>query len=249
MIGNTIVYLESVNSTNLYAKQLAKQGAEEGTIVVAEHQQQGRGRLGKIWESPKGTGLWTSLILRPCLQTQKVSLLTLLGGLAMCQTLEEMTGSNVGIKWPNDIVMNAKKVCGILTEAAIDTHGIQYVIVGVGLNVTMNTPIKNVPHATSLFLETGQVYQNDKLLEHFCITFEKLYRIFIAQESFEPFLKDYQARCVTLHKNVSILGEEPQIGYAQKITPLGELCVVQPNGQKIYIQSGEVSVRGLYGYV
>ena len=134
-LGKEIKYYSEIGSTNEEAKKLARDNAKEGTLVIADKQVSGKGRLGKVWDSPRGTGIWMSLILRPHIMPSEAGQLTLIAGLNMCEAIEKITGLKAEIKWPNDIIINSKKVCGILTEMSAELEQIKYVIVGIGVNV------------------------------------------------------------------------------------------------------------------
>lgn len=134
-MGQSIYFYEETDTTNNRARELALEGAPEGTLVVAEKQTAGRGRRGKVWESPLGTGIWMSLVLRPQIMPAEASVLTLLCGLATAEAIEAETGLSAGIKWPNDILINGKKAVGILTEMDCEMSEVHFVIPGIGINV------------------------------------------------------------------------------------------------------------------
>ncbi|PHV71211.1 biotin--[acetyl-CoA-carboxylase] ligase [Sporanaerobium hydrogeniformans] len=250
LLGREIVYYEEISSTNEEAKQLAREGCQEGLVVIADQQLLGKGRLGRNWSSPAGTGIWMSLVLRPPILPLQASTLTLVAGLSLCEAIEAVTGLEARIKWPNDIVVNGKKVCGILTEMSAELEGIKYVILGIGINV--NTPHfpEDLPYASSLYLEGKQQYIRKDILKEFLMRFEKDYFTYLEVPTFQNFIQRYEAKCITLNKKVKILASSQEyVAYAKAITEEGMLKVVTEQGEEKIILAGEVSVRGLYGYV
>ena len=135
--GRTTVYFDEVDSTNTRAKFLAEEGAVHGTLVAAEQQNAGKGRRGHTWESPRGNGIWMTLILKPDILPQSASMVTLIAALAIARSIKKSYGLDAKIKWPNDIVINGKKVCGILTEMSSDIETINYIIIGMGINANI----------------------------------------------------------------------------------------------------------------
>lgn len=250
ILGQYIEYKSEIDSTNNWAKDLARMGASEGTLVVADKQTKGKGRLGRYWESPAGTGIWMSLILRPNILPQFASQLTLIAGLNVCEAIEEVTGLEAKIKWPNDVVINNKKVCGILTEMSAEMELINYVIVGIGINANMKEFPEELPHATSIALETKKECIRKDIIQSFLEKFEKDYETYKNEKSLF-FVKDrYERNCITLHKTVKLINEgHESIAEAIGITNTGELMVRHEDGREEEVMSGEVSVRGLYGYI
>ena len=249
--GQDIVFKEVVDSTNTLAKQLARDGVAEGTIVVAEEQIAGKGRQGKVWSAPKGTGIWMSIVLRPKLEPQYASQLTLLAGLSMCTAIRDVTGLEAMIKWPNDLVLNNKKITGILTEMSAEIEGINYVVIGIGVNVNIMEFDEDLTHATSLALEGGKKYKRSKLIRRFLEIFEYDYNNYIDDGNLSRVLDRYKRYCVSLDKEVKIIkGGNERIAYATDITPGGALKVTYIDTNETEdIIAGEVSVRGIYGYV
>lgn len=249
IMGKVIHYEESVLSTNEVAKTLAREGAKEGTLVIAEQQTKGKGRLGRLWESPKGDGIWMSLVLRPKLLPQQVSQLTLVGGLAMCEAIKEVTGLECGIKWPNDIVVKGKKICGILTEMSAEIEQINYVILGVGVNVNTKSFSEDLPYATSLWTIAHKEYSRVEIITSFLRKFESYYNKYTAKKEFSVCLENYKNQCVTLNKKVNIhTSSGSYIAYVKDVTKSGELLIEKENGEEEIVFAGEVSVRGIYGY-
>lgn len=246
-MGQTIYFYEETDTTNNRARELALEGAPEGTLVVAEKQTAGRGRRGKVWESPLGTGIWMSLVLRPQIMPAEASVLTLLCGLATAEAIEAETGLSAGIKWPNDILINGKKAVGILTEMDCEMSEVHFVIPGIGINVnTASFPPEIAEIATSLYLECGKTVSRRRLVHKVLERLEEHYETFLRTGSFAAMLEDYRKHCITLGKEVHVLGREPFFAEALDITPEGELLVRRAdNGEEEVVFSGEVSIRGV----
>ena len=246
-MGQSIYFHEETDTTNNRARELALEGAPEGTLVVAEKQTAGRGRRGKVWESPLGTGIWMSLVLRPQIMPAEASVLTLLCGLATAEAIEAETGLSAGIKWPNDILINGKKAVGILTEMDCEMSEVHFVIPGIGINVnTASFPPEIAEIATSLYLECGKTVSRRRLVHRVLERLEEHYETFLRTGSFAAMLEDYRKHCITLGKEVHVLGREPFFAEALDITPEGELLVRRAdNGKEEVVFSGEVSIRGV----
>lgn len=248
--GRALYAYEEVDSTNVVAKKKAREGATEGTVVIADSQTGGKGRLGKVWHSPGGLGVWMSIIVRPEIPPQDVSGITLVAGLAICKTIGRMTGLPAYIKWPNDIVVNGKKVCGILTEMSAEMDRVNYVIIGMGINVnTTDFPEELQEIGTSLKMESGKNYRRRDIVAQLLMFFEMYYKQYIQEKSLEGILEAYKPLCITLKNDVRIIDRDN----AYWATPLdidgrGSLIVEKEDGTKETIVSGEVSVRGIYGY-
>lgn len=251
-IGREIIYLDSVNSTNVKAKELAANNSVEGTVVIAEEQTQGRGRLGRSWSSPKKQGIWMSVILRPKMKSQDAVKITQVAAAAVWKAINHI-GISAKIKWPNDIVINSKKVCGILTEMSGELNRLNYVIVGIGVNV--NTDMDSFPEeirhmATSLMLESNNMVNRKELAALILNYFEELYDEANNYGSFTNSMKICRENSVLLGKTIklTIKGEEQEVR-ALDINEEGELIIQDKEGIISKVISGEVSVRGLYGYV
>lgn len=246
-MGQSIYFYEETDTTNNRARELALEGAPEGTLVVAEKQTAGRGRRGKVWESPLGTGIWMSLVLRPQIMPAEASVLTLLCGLATAEAIEAETGLSAGIKWPNDILINGKKAVGILTEMDCEMSEVHFVIPGIGINVnTASFPPEIAEIATSLYLECGKTVSRRRLVHKVLERLEEHYETFLRTGSFAAMLEDYRKHCITLGKEVHVLGREPFFAEALDITLEGELLVRRAdNGKEEVVFSGEVSIRGV----
>ncbi|MGI6570208.1 MAG: biotin--[acetyl-CoA-carboxylase] ligase [Caldicoprobacterales bacterium] len=252
-LGRKTEFHDSIDSTNTRAKELAQEGAAHGTLVAAEEQRKGRGRLGRSWDSPPGMGIWMSVILRPAFPPRFAPRMTALAGLAVLDAVNMLTGSRALIKWPNDIIINRKKVCGILTEMQADPDLIEYVIIGIGMNV--NTPKEGFPEelahsATSLLLETGQEVNRCQMTACILNSFEKLYDCYEKTTDFSGMMERYRSQCITLGKRVRVVSLSGEWeGTALDLTEDCELVVELEDGSRCTVLSGDVSVRGIAGYL
>lgn len=245
-----IIYKEEIDSTNLEAARLAD-SLPHGTVIVADAQTAGRGRRGRNWVSRKGENLYFSLLLKPEFAPEQASMLTLVMALAVAQGMEQVYGCTPQIKWPNDIVVNGRKVCGILTEMQMAVGAIRYVIVGVGINVNqMSFEEVGLDYASSLQKETGLCKDRKEVLETVIERFEGLYREFCESGSLQYMKAAYEARLVNLGLEVRVLDPKGEYtGTALGINDQGELLVRREDGCQEAVYAGEVSVRGLFGYV
>lgn len=248
--GCEIYYFDSIDSTNTKAKELAEEGHPSGTLVVADRQTAGKGRRGRSWESPTGIGIFMTLMLKPEINPNNASMLTLVAAMATTRAIRRVTGVPAMIKWPNDIVMNGKKVCGILTEMSAQFDYINHIVIGIGINVhNEDFPEEIAQTASSLYLESGQHIHRASLIEAFLEEFEDVYAEYLKTEDMEGLQKEYDAMLVNRGRQVRVLDpKEPFEGKAMGITKKGELIVDTWESRKL-VSSGEVSVRGIYGYV
>ena len=244
-----IVVLESVDSTNNYAKKLAASGAPEGTCVISERQTAGRGRRGRGFVSEEG-GLYFSCILRPHAAPQQLLHLTAMAAVAVLDAIEAVTGIQPQVKWPNDPVLGGKKVCGILTELSLvaESNETEYVVVGIGINCNRQSfPPELSEIATSLREQTGDTIDRSALAAALARSLEKMERELFTQKA--AWLTRFAARCVTVGKDVVILrGDTKTPAHATGVGADAELLVEYPDGTSGAVSSGEVSVRGMYGY-
>ncbi len=248
---NQYMYFEEIDSTNTKAKELANQGKQEGLAVVANHQVAGRGRRGRVWEATSGEGIYLSLLLRPKFAPTQASMLTLVAALCVVDAIKEVTGLTVGIKWPNDIICSNKKVCGILTEMSSEQDFIHYVVVGIGINTNNRSFSKEVEKiATSLMLESGVLVNRSDLIVSVLNHFERYYTEFLKTEDMSELLTLYNSRLVHREQMVRIVnGSNISEGRAIGIDKEGQLVIECENKEIKTIISGEISVRGLNGYV
>lgn len=246
-----IVYYDVTDSTNIRAKRLAEEGAPHGTLVVADCQDAGRGRRGRMWVSPTGTGIFMSLILRPDILPSSASMLTLVAALAVSDGIREAAGVETSIKWPNDIVADGKKLCGILTEMSAELEGIHYVVTGIGINTnTKEFPEEVSGVATSLRMITGSDIRRSSVIAAVMKAYEQYYEKFKAQGSLAGLMDVYNEHMVNLGREVNVLDPAGSyMGRALGINEKGELLVEREDGKVNRVVSGEVSVRGIYGYV
>lgn len=249
-LGASIYVYEEIDSTNSEAKRLAEQGASDGTLITANSQSAGKGRRGRVWESPIGSTISMSLVLRPDIAPSKASMLTLVMAISVAKAIEKVSGLDTQIKWPNDIIIHKKKVCGILTEMSAEMSGIRYVIIGCGINTgSIDFPPELEDKATSLLLE-GKTVMRASLVAEVLSCFEEEYERFLRTGNLSPLLEEYNSRLVNIGKEVKIL--DPLQEYqavSEGINESGELIVTKEDGTKQEIFAGEVSVRGIYGYV
>lgn len=249
-VGQEIFYFPVLDSTNTKAKQLAEDGYPSGTVVVAEQQDCGRGRRGRAWESPRGTGIFMTLMLKPDINPNNASMLTLVAALAVSAAIRKLSGRAAGIKWPNDIVMNGKKICGILTEMSAQFDYVNHIVIGIGINIHNTAFPEEIAHmATSLYQQTGEHFNRAALMEEIWEQFEQYYEIFLRTEDLSGLVKEYETHLVNLHQTVKVLDPKDTFeGKAMGISPRGELIVDTWESRKL-VSAGEVSVRGIYGYV
>lgn len=246
--ADTIIYLDTVDSTNTYAKALAQSGAMHGTCVLAGTQSGGRGRMGRHFSSPAGMGVYLSVILRPECKPKELMHLTCCAGVAMCDAVEQAAGIRPQIKWINDLVVNRKKLGGILTELSVGKNGlVDYAIIGIGINCCQQTedfPTELREIATSLALIRKPVSPAELAGQ----MLQALYAMDITQKA--EIMHRYKADCLTLGQQVTVLrGGKAYCGKAIDLDADGGLIVELSNGQTETVSSGEVSVRGMYGYL
>ncbi len=242
-IGQNIFVYPETDSTNNRAK--AEYASPDGSLFIAEIQTGGKGRLGRGWEAPAGVGIWMSILLKPDLSPSDVSQITLIAGLAVCRAI----GCGAKIKWPNDIVIGSKKVCGILTEMSAEMERVNYVVCGIGINVNIESFDRELAKkATSLLIESGIKYDRPEIIRRVLTEFELLYSDFL-KNGLKNILPEYKRLCVTLNREVQVIYKhETIIAAAVDISEEGSL-IVEKDGRKITVNSGEVSVRGIYGYI
>ncbi len=249
-VGTEICYFDVTDSTNTQAKSLGEGDAPNGTLVVADKQESGRGRRGRSFESPAGTGIFMTLLLKPEIEPQNASMLTLVAALAVAKGMEHMVELPVQIKWPNDIIVHGKKVCGILTEMSAQMDYVNYIVIGIGINVSNEDfpeEIKDV--ATSIYLESGKRINRAMLIEKIWEEFEAYYELYEKTQDLSKLVKEYDSYLVNRGQKVRVLDpREPYEGKAMGITDRGELIVDTWEARRL-VSAGEVSVRGVYGYV
>lgn len=248
---NTIAWLDTVDSTNNRAKLLASQGAPEGTVLIADRQTMGRGRLGRSFQSPAGAGVYLSLILRPNCPPEKLMHLTCAVAVAMCDAVEQAAGFRPGIKWTNDLVHQGRKLCGILTELSIDpaTGLAASAVLGIGVNCCQEGfPPELSGIATSLSIETGREIRRADVA---AAMIQALYAMNQHLMNRDSMMTRYRQDCVTIGREVSLVGADQTVRHAKAldVDDEGALVVAFPDGTSAHVTSGEVSVRGMYGYL
>lgn len=250
-VAKEVLYFDTIDSTNIKAQELAEKGYQSGTLVVADKQESGKGRRGRSWVSPSGTGIFMTLMIKPDINPNNASMLTLVAALAVAKAITSVTGEKAMIKWPNDIVVNGKKVCGILTEMNAQFDYINHIVVGIGINVHNESfPEEISQMASSLMIEAGgKRFHRAQIIAETMSYFEQYYDTFLKTQDLSALVREYDELLVNRNKSVRVLDpKEPFDGKAMGITPKGELIVDTWESRKL-VSSGEVSVRGIYGYV
>ncbi|NTW55468.1 MAG: biotin--[acetyl-CoA-carboxylase] ligase [Chlorobiaceae bacterium] len=245
-LGRNFIFRHEAVSTNQIAKALAQEGAPEGTVVAADAQTGGRGRMGRSWSSPPGVNLYFSFILRPELPSVRIPQLTLLVAAAIHRALvRHVPGARTKVKWPNDILLNDRKVCGVLCEMQSEPDLTHFVIVGVGINVNQSGFSPELQHmATSLALETGGAVCRPELLAGVLNHFEPLYREWLSKDDLSfivPYLEEHSylnAREVAVDQHRQTIR-----GKVAGIAPGGELILLGADGRPLFVASGEAHIR------
>ena len=254
VVGRELRCFDEVDSTNTYAKQLALEGGADGTVVVANCQTAGRGRMDRVFQSPRDKGIYLTALLRPDLPAERLMPVTALAGVAVCRAVEWICGVRPGLKWPNAPVLGGKKLCGILTELSMEaeTGRLQSLVVGIGVNVLHTAEDFSpevAPIATSLALELGRPVSRPALAAALIGELDRLYTALKAGD-LTDYLAEYRRDCVNLGREVQLIsaaGRETVT--AVDIDRDFGLVVRQADGTEKTVRSGEVSVRGMYGYV
>lgn len=253
LVGRELRCFEELDSTNNYLKTLPE--APDGLAVTADSQTAGRGRMDRSFQSPKGQGIYLSVLLRPRLSPDRLPPVTALAGVAVCAAVERVCGVRPGLKWPNDPVLNGKKLCGILTEMSLEaeTGRVQSLVLGIGINVSQG-PEDFSPQvremATSLGQALGKPVSRPRLTAALLEELDRTYAALLAGD-LSAYLSAYRRDCVNLGKTVQLLpfgGGERETVQAVDIDEDFSLVVRGPDGKERTVRSGEVSVRGLYGY-
>ena len=251
LAGRPIVYFEETDSTNTQAKKLGDQGAGHGTLVIAESQSGGKGRRGRGWLSPPRGNIYMTILLKPDIEPSRAPMLTLVMAHSAAMAIRRTTGLETQIKWPNDVIVERKKVCGILTEMSTEIDYINHVVIGIGINTNMQEIPNNLAEkATSLAREKGQLIERAALAAAIINQFEKDYEVFMESSDLSGLKDSYNHMLVNKNKEVMIQEVNREFrGEALGINEIGELIVRKEDGSLQQIFAGEVSVRGIYGYV
>lgn len=251
--GRNVVFFEETDSTNIRARALGEEGAPHGTLVIAEKQNAGRGRRGTVWVSPSGESVYMTLLLKPDIVIANASMLTLVAAMAAAGAVDKAMGKthSCGIKWPNDIVINGRKLCGILTEMATEEDYIHHIVIGMGINVNTTQFAPEVREvATSMRLEAGHRFARADIVADVMAYFERYYDIFVRTQDLSGLADAYNGMLINCGRQVRIIEQSgEQIATAEGITKTGSLVVVDDAGRRREIIAGEVSIRGVLGYV
>ncbi len=248
--GQNLTCLSEVDSTNNYVKRLAEDGAEHGTTVTADYQSGGKGRRGRTWVTPPGTAIALSTLIRPVLEPEKASMMTLLAGMAVVKAVRIVTGLNSQIKWPNDAVIDGKKISGTLTEMSMEFGAINYIVIGTGINANITEfPDELKATATSLILEMGEKVNRVAIICEYLKALEEYIDLFLQTKDMTLLLDEYHGMLVNKDRQVRVLepGNE-YLGIARGIDKDGQLLVEREDGSIETVYAGEVSVRGVYSY-
>ncbi len=247
-----IHWFDSIDSTNTSAKLMAAQGAPHGTVLIADSQTGGRGRLGRSFHSPKGNGIYLTMILKPQCHASELMHLTCATGVAMCDAVEAACDLRPGIKWTNDLVFGKRKLGGILTELSLDSCGnVSFAVVGIGINCCQNESdfpedIKHI--ATSLRMQTGLSVDRNRVIGAMLVALEEMSRTLFHRKA--QIMDQYRRDCITVGQDISVVaGETVRHGTAVSVDDEGALLVRFSDGHTEAVSSGEVSIRGMYGYI
>lgn len=245
VMGRQVHLYETIDSTQIAAREWFSKGEGEGALILAEQQTSGRGRMGRKWHSPAGKGLWMSLILTPRISLQFAPQLTLLTAVALCRTINRMYRVPIGIKWPNDLLIKGKKVSGILLESHAEDDRLQYVVAGVGISANLgeadfSEDLKGI--ATSLLLETGKPVNREELLAEFMYEFEQLYHLY-HQRGFAPIRTLWEALSISIGRLIRIQTHNGWIsGKAEAVDEMGALIILQEDGTQTKLYAGDITV-------
>lgn len=244
IVGREVIYMDETDSTNEDAYRLAVNGVDEGWVVIARNQRRGKGSRGRVWSSPGGQNVYLSLVLRPKVSAEKASLLTILSALAVAETVNDYVSKGVSIKWPNDVLIDGKKVSGILLEMGTDRNGDRFFVVGIGINVNstkMEIPTVLTDTATSLYLEIGYAVSVKDVIFKLFYRLDSWYEKYNNQ-GFEEIIKKFRAMCTTIGKRISVVVEENKVvdGLALGVDEDGFLLVEDEKGAVKKVISGEL---------
>lgn len=248
LIGSEVLCYKTLTSTNDKLKELGEEGHPSGTVVITEEQTRGKGRRGRSWKLSPKDAIAMSVLLRPSFSPEYAANLTLIMGMAVNNTLRKLCNTDTYIKWPNDIVINGKKLCGILLEMVTEEKEVKYIVCGVGINVS-NTDfpdeIKNT--ATSIYLETGKKYSRKDIIRSILSEFDRYYSLYENKDALPELISEYKKSCINIGREVIAIYDNRQIkGIAADVNLNGELIIKNENNNEIILRSGEVSVRGVY---
>ncbi|GIN70082.1 bifunctional ligase/repressor BirA [Bacillus sp. J14TS2] len=246
ILGKKVIHLETTTSTQEIAHQEAAKGAPEGTLIISEEQTSGRGRMSRVWHSSKQKGIWMSLILRPIVPLEKAPPFTLITAIAVAKAIEDLFELEPEIKWPNDLLLNGKKITGILTELQGEADQVNYLIIGMGINV--NQDIQDFPNelqdkVTSLFIESGKRIKRKIIVQRILKNLEKYYLIYI-EKGFAPLKIIWEEYAISIGKVITAQTSREKItGIAEGITNDGVLLIRDENGQVHSIYSADIFIH------
>lgn len=246
-MGQDIVYFESIDSTNIYANKIAS-NSSEGTVIISDEQTSGKGRTGKKWHSEKNVGLYFSIILKPNVPIIKAGFLTQVAGASVVSVLEDMQ-IEASIKWPNDIIINGKKIAGILTEMSAEIDRISYIVVGIGINLYNDSFNEEISNIAGSLLKEGKEIDKTEFLKRFFVSFEGLYEKYKDDDNFDA-LEIIRNKSAVIDKEIYLLKNDTKIPVVAKtIDSFGNLIVEYPDGKRETVFTGEISIRGLDSYI
>lgn len=241
--GRELTFYSEVQSTQNAARDLAEAGAPEGALVVADHQSSGRGRMGRSWVSPPGKGIYMSMIMRPSVPIHCAPQLTLLTAVALCRSLRQLTNLDIGIKWPNDLLIDGKKISGILLESTAEDERLKYIIAGIGISVNLSEgdyPEEVLAKATSLRIASGKVFSRAAIIAEFLREWEALYDAFL-QEGFGPIAALWESLSVSIGRTVRLTTPQGEMmGVPVGLEPSGAIRVRLEDGTVVSIFSAEM---------
>ena len=249
--ADTLHWYSTIDSTNTRAKEMARDGAPQGTVLIAGHQTGGRGRMGRTFQSPEGMGVYLSVILRPKCKPEELMHLTCAAGTAMVKAVEAVSGIRPGLKWINDLVVGTKKLGGILVEMSVDKGLVDYAVIGIGINCLQgeedfHPEIREM--AISLSLASGKTVPPEKLAAAMVDALWDMSKSLFSEKT--QLMQLYKENCITLGKDIQVLrGDSVRSAKAVDLDEDGGLVVEYADGTRETVASGEVSIRGMYGYV
>lgn len=253
LMNYEIVYIDSIDSTNTFAMKNADNGelpADVNLFIIADSQTAGRGRLGRSFESSQGNGIYATLVVRPQKKTYEIASITLVVALAVVRAFDKLFGLETKIKWPNDIILNGKKLCGILTEMKNEGQKLKFVAVGFGINVANEQfPEELKDKATSIYMETGQRTERKNIVAAVVKEFEELYEQYLDNEDLLFMVDEYNERLINRNREIVIEHNNERKNAIQLGIDKTGVLKVLVDGEEKSITSGEILVRGVFGYV
>ena len=245
LIGHKLYYYQETGSTNDEAYRLGVAGASEGTVVVADRQTKGKGRMSRIWHSPAGSNIYTSVILRPNLKPAAAPQISLVAGVAVAETLDYYCPGRVQLKWPNDVLINGKKVCGILAQMKTGAKGVDFVIVGIGINVNIRQnqfPADIREIATSLNAETGQEISREDLIISLYENFAKWYKKLL-QDGFAAVKEKWLGLAPMIGQNIQVMFLDEKVsGKVLDLDEDGSLIILTAKKERLKISAGDATI-------